>query len=223
MADRSVLYKYLNPNLVAVTTAGSNHPHHKGYLNLYLIDVVSGSVVFSVSHRRVQPPYHLVMAENWVVYSYYNAKYRRTEMGSLELFEGPTQLNSTAFSAFTAPQPHVDRQAYIYPAHITAMKDTFSEKGMTAKHVLIGLSNGWIQELPRVFLDPRRPVVAQATPEMREESIMPYLPELPIPSEAILNYNQTAYNIHSIYVAPSSLESTGLVFAYGLGIISQYV
>lgn len=121
---------------MVVSTAGSNHSHHRGYLNIYLIDVVSGAVVFSVSHRRVQPPYHVVHAENWVVYSYYNEKYRRTELGSLELLEGPTQSNTTTFSSFTAPQPLVDRQAYIYPAHITAMKDTFSEQGMTAKHVL---------------------------------------------------------------------------------------
>ena len=229
--------------MVVVATAGANHPHHRGYLNLYLIDVVSGAVVFSTSHRRVQPPYHVVYAENWVVYAYYNEKYRRTELSSLELFEGQTQSNSTAFSSFAAPQPLVDRQAYIYPAHISAMKDTFSEQGMTAKHILrqylkswlyiiaqvnsysiyiytVGLTNGWIQELPRVFLDPRRPVVAAATPEMREEGIMPYLPELPVPAEAIINYNQTVANVKSIYVTPSSLESTALVFACGLGIHS---
>lgn len=73
--------------------------------------------------------------------------------------------------------------------------------------------------MPRAFLDPRRPVVAAATPEMREEGIMPYLPELPIPAEAIINYNQTISNIKSIYVTPSSLESTALVFVCGLGII----
>lgn len=223
LADRSVLYKYLNPNMVVVATAGTNHPHHRGYLNLYLIDVVSGAVVFSTSHRRVQSPYHVVYAENWIVYSYYNEKYRRTELSSLELFEGQTQSNSTAFSSFSAPQPLVDRQAYIYPAHITAMKDTVSEQGMTAKHILLGLTNGWIQEMPRAFLDPRRPVVAAATPEMREEGIMPYLPELPIPAEAIINYNQTISNIKSIYVTPSSLESTALVFVCGLDIFFTHV
>lgn len=46
---------------------------------------------------------------------------------------------------------------------------------------------------------------------------MPYIPELPIPPEAIVNYNLTALNIRGIYTAPSALESTCLVFAYGLG------
>ena len=81
----------------------------------------------------------------------------------------------------------------------------------------MGLANGWIQELPRVFVDPRRPVVAAATPEMREEGVMPYLPEVPIPAEAIINYNQTVVNIRGIYTANSALESTCLVFVYGLG------
>lgn len=121
--------------MVIVATAG-NHPQHKGYLNIHLIDVVVGSIVSSISHRRTQPPYHVVYAENWVAYSYYNEKYRRTELGSLELFEGTKQINSTAFTSFAAPQPLVDRQAFIYPGHITTMKDTVSEQGMTAKHIL---------------------------------------------------------------------------------------
>ena len=91
LADRSVLYKYLNPNLVVVTTEGT-HPHYRGVLNIYLIDVVSGAVVFSSAHRRVLGPVHVVHAENWVVYSYYNEKFRRTELASLELFEGKTQV-----------------------------------------------------------------------------------------------------------------------------------
>ena len=81
----------------------------------------------------------------------------------------------------------------------------------------MGLANGWVQELPRVFLDPRRPVVAAATPEMREEGVMPYLPELPIQPEAIVNYNQTVQSVRGIYTTNSALESTGLVFVYGLG------
>ena len=143
LADRSVLYKYLNPNLVVVTTEGW-HPHHRGYLNVYLVDVVSGSVVFSMSHRRILGPVHVVHAENWVVYSYYNERQRRTELASLELFEGKDQSNSSAFSSFTAPQPLVDRQAYIYPSYIVAMKDTFSEKGMTAKHILRKWGRSWL-------------------------------------------------------------------------------
>lgn len=79
LSDRSVLYKYINPNMVAVSTLGP-HSIHKSVLNVYLIDVVSGTVVFSMTHKRAQQPFHMVHSENWVAYSYYNEKVRRTEI-----------------------------------------------------------------------------------------------------------------------------------------------
>lgn len=49
-------------------------------LNVHLVDVVSGSVVSTISHRRVRGPVNIVHSENWLVYTYYNDKVRRTEL-----------------------------------------------------------------------------------------------------------------------------------------------
>lgn len=49
-------------------------------LNIYLVDVVSGNVVFSMNHRRVKGPVKIVHSENWLVYSFYNEKIRRNEI-----------------------------------------------------------------------------------------------------------------------------------------------
>lgn len=134
------------------------------------------------------------------------------------------------------PLPMMERQAYIFPSNIVSLKETITEKGITNKHVLsikcsplnfvhffysvfyfkVGLSAGGIIEMPWALLDPRRPVT---TPNgVREEGVIPYMPELPIPQENIINYNQSISNIKNIYTAPSGLESTCLVFAYGLDI-----
>ena len=51
----------------------------------------------------------------------------------------------------------------------------------------------------------------------REEGIIPYQPELPTPFEALINYNQSVFNIRGVHTSPAGLESTSLVFAYGLG------
>lgn len=51
-------------------------------LNVYLIDAVSGLIVFSMSHRRARVPVHIVHSENWLAYSYYNDKVRRTEISN---------------------------------------------------------------------------------------------------------------------------------------------
>ena len=83
-----------------------------------------------------------------------------------------------------------------------------------------------------VQVDPRRP--ALNTPaHLREPGIPPYLPELPLPHESILNYNQvrlfeindqtfltlfyqTVVGVRGVTASPSGLESTVLVFVHGL-------
>lgn len=106
-------------------------------MNIYLVDVVSGSIVFSISHKRAKEPISLVHSENWLVYSYFNDKWRRTEIGTLELYEGKVQSNSTAFSSLAPPlAPMVERQSYILPAQVDMMQVTLTDKGITSKHVL---------------------------------------------------------------------------------------
>ncbi|XP_011630029.1 ER membrane protein complex subunit 1 isoform X2 [Pogonomyrmex barbatus] len=212
LSDRSVLYKYINPNLVAVVTEGIGHAH-KNTLNLYLLDVVSGAMIFSVTHKRVRGPIHIVHSENWLVYSYFNEKGRRTEIATLELYEGKIQSNITVFSSLaTTKLPIVERQAFIFPASIEYMQETITEKGITSKHIIVALANGGILELPWMMVDPRRPI----NPEMREEGVIPYMPEIPVHMDAIINYNQSVSRVMGIHTSPSGLESTCLVFVHGL-------
>lgn len=69
--------------------------------------------------------------------------------------------------------------------------------------------------MPWTQLDPRRPILGPG--QVREEGIIPYIPELQLSSEHVINYNQSVANIRGIYTAPSGLESTCLVVTYGLG------
>jgi hypothetical protein len=61
---------YLNPDII----------------NVYLVDVVSGSIVFSMNHRRARGPVQIVHSENWLVYSYHNEKIRRNEISKYFLY-----------------------------------------------------------------------------------------------------------------------------------------
>jgi hypothetical protein len=65
------------------------------------------------------------------------------------------------------------------------------------------------------MVDPRRPPLDTAA-HLREPGIPPYIPELNMPHEAIMNYNQTILGMDSIHTSPSGLESTTLVFIHGL-------
>ncbi|XP_064629026.1 ER membrane protein complex subunit 1-like isoform X2 [Lineus longissimus] len=217
LGDRSVLYKYLNPNMVVVTTQGEELTQKTpfGFLNVYLIDVVNGNIIFHANHKKVLGPVHVVHSENWVVYNYWNQGKRRNEITVLELYEGNKQSNATTFSSLSPPPtPLVMRQSYIFPTSLTTMSVTITEKGISNKHIMIALSMGGIFEMSKMFLDPRRPV--SPTPEHREEGIIPYIPELPLQTEAFVNYNHSVFNIRGIHTAPAGLESTSLVLAYGL-------
>ena len=52
-------------------------------------------MIFSLTHKRTKGPVHIVHSENWIVYSYFNEKSRRTELATLELYEGKVQSNNT--------------------------------------------------------------------------------------------------------------------------------
>ncbi|XP_014285151.1 ER membrane protein complex subunit 1 isoform X2 [Halyomorpha halys] len=210
LADRSVLYKYINPHLVAVATHTID-PVHKNMITVYLIDTVSGAVIFNAAHKRAMPPVHMVNSENWIVYSYFNDKARRTEMISLDLYEGKSMRNSTEFSSLTyLVEPIIERQAYIFPHNIMAMKETITEKGITNKHILVGVSTGSVVEIPWALLDPHR------SNDVREEGVLPYTPDLTLPQEATLTYNHSLPHITGIHTSPAGLESTSLVLVYGL-------
>lgn len=68
--------------------------HPSVILNIYLVDVVSGTVVFAMNHRRVKGPIQIVHSENWLVYSFYNEKIRRNEISKciLELVDDSRQI-----------------------------------------------------------------------------------------------------------------------------------
>uniref|UniRef100_A0A8C6D6U4 ER membrane protein complex subunit 1 n=1 Tax=Moschus moschiferus TaxID=68415 RepID=A0A8C6D6U4_MOSMO len=222
MGDRSVLYKSLNPNLLAVVTESTDVHHERTFIGIFLVDGVTGRIIHSSVQRKAKGPVHIVHSENWVVYQYWNTKARRNEFTALELYEGTEQYNATAFSSLDRPQlPQVLQQSYIFPSAISAMEATITERGITSRHLLVGLPSGAILSLPKALLDPRRPEIP--TEQSREENLIPYSPDVQIHAERFINYNQTVSRMRGIYTAPSGLESTCLVVAYGLDIYQTRV
>nr|XP_020493803.1 ER membrane protein complex subunit 1 isoform X1 [Labrus bergylta] len=222
MGDRSVLYKYLNPNLLAVVTESTDLHQERSFIGILLIDGVTGRIIHEAVQRKAKGPVHVVHSENWVVYEFWSTKSRRNEFSVIELYEGMELYNSTVFSSLDRPHaPQVLQQSYIFPSAISTMEATLTEKGITSRHLLIGLPSGGILSLPKMFLDPRRPEIVSE--QSREENLIPYAPELLIRTEWFINYNQTVSRVRGIHTAPSGLESTCLVVAYGLDIYQTRV
>ena len=76
LGNRSVLYKYLNPNLLAFATTKQNDTAQTLYI--YLLDTVSGVIHYRGVHYGAGPvspeipSVYVLQSENWVVYGYWN-------------------------------------------------------------------------------------------------------------------------------------------------------
>merc|ERR1712038_944918 len=52
--------------------------------------------------------------------------------------------------------------------------------------------------------------------DQREPGLPPYIPELVLAPESIMNYNQTVLTVRGITTSATGLESTSVVFVHGL-------
>lgn len=213
LGDRSVIYKYLNPNMLALATMS---PYARGSANLtiYLIDTIKGAIITKVVHTGVFGAVHLTQSANWVVYHYRNRKAKRNEIGILELFSASDEAPDGGFTSFDVSPPIVLRQAYIAPFAVSALATTITEQGVTETQLLAAKTDGSILGIQKKLVDSRRPTNAKAA--KHAEGLMPYHPVLGLPPTANLNHKLALTGVHTIYSSPCGLESTTTVLATGL-------
>jgi hypothetical protein len=192
---------------------------------VYVIDTVSGRTLHRVTHEHGDEPVHLVQTENWVVYTYWNSKAKRTELGSMVLYEGfvdkyglsPWTRPEIAdeFSSHAAPTPIVLHKTFVFPTAVRAMASSMTLHGITSKHLLFGLASDQVYSLDRRLVDPRRPAKAP-TPEEQAEGLMQFDPNLPLAPNNVISYNKTVARLGLVTAAPAKFESISLVMAAGL-------
>ncbi|KDO31298.1 hypothetical protein SPRG_03914 [Saprolegnia parasitica CBS 223.65] len=220
--DDSLLVKYLNPHLFGVATLDAHN-----VLQVSLIDAVSGRIVHRAKHAQVAPSVQMVQSENWLVYTFWSLKTKRTELVSVALFEraiGARDLNpwvrpvwADSKSSFDAKAPYVLQKSFIFPSPVSSLGATLTARGITPQFVLVGMANGQIFKLARNIIDPRVPE-GPPTPEQQEEGLVQYSPYIQVLAQpfSMVSHNQTLQKLEAIVSAPANLESTSLTFAFGL-------
>jgi hypothetical protein len=167
------------------------------------------------------------------VYSYFDEDFagigqsKGYRVVSVELYEGvkaDDKVKSSDMSSFSNRTTEVTayEQSYVMPYGIVALATTSTKFGVTAKDIILAVKNSKIQSLPRRFLDPRRPN-RKLTSEDAEEQLIQYEPVLQNHPQRVLSHNYEVTNVKRIVTAPSLLESTSLVFTYGLDLFSTRV
>ena len=108
LGDRSVYFKYLNPNTLAFMT--SSHKKSSFALYMYVLDTVSGSVLYRAVHPGAGPlspqqsGLHVLQVENVVVYTYWSHGLESAGAYMTELHAAPdTRKYSERQSQKTVP------------------------------------------------------------------------------------------------------------------------
>lgn len=225
LGDRGVLYKYQNPNFITVVTINKK-PSHGGaapYMTVYLVDVVTGTILHQGTHENVgvDRPILATQYENNVVYTYWSegdssVSSKGYQAVTMELYESRVRnqrTKSESFSSFAGERPHVLSQSFPFPHAPTAIGVTSTRAGISAKDILFGLSRQSVMALNKRFLDPRRPLGPPSAME-KEEMLIPYMPISDDP-RMFLSYDLEVAGIKKIVTAPTMLESTAIVVAFG--------
>jgi hypothetical protein len=240
LGDRSVMYKYLNPNLVLVTTVLDS----TRTASVYLLDSASGQLLHAISHDDVDVtrPIPATISENWFSYSFTvdsksSSVSRGYQLIVADMFEsslpddrGPLGASSN-FSSFQpsaaqgdAAKPYVISQTYHIPAEISHMTVTQTKQGITSRELLVTVpSLNSILGIPRMVIDPRRPVGRDPTAQEASEGLSRYSPIIPFDPKWYLNHKYEVMGIKGVITSESGVESTSLVLAYGLDVFGTRV
>ncbi|KAI0743061.1 hypothetical protein C8Q80DRAFT_1192304 [Daedaleopsis nitida] len=229
LGNRTTLYKYLNPNLIGVVTGPpSTAPRSEdATCAVYLLDGAKGTVIYHVvlPSTKGECDVKATLVENWLVYHHYDGEVsphqaKSYRVVSVELYEGygpDDKRKSSDMSSLSNETAAVSfyEHAYIFPRGVRVIAPTSTSYGISMKDIIVANENNQIQSFPRRALDPRRPKHKPTAQEM-EEWLVQYDPVLPDDPKRVLSHNYQVAKTRKIITSPALLESTSLVFTYGL-------
>lgn len=244
LGDRTVKYKYLNPNTLVLSAIDEK----TSILSVYLLDTVSGEILSSAKYEGVDPTKSIkcAMSENWFACTFFGQyRLRENTAQSLkgyqivitDLYEseeandrGPLG-DSEKYSSLDpidtptgVALPAVVSQSYVVNTPISALRVTQTRQGITSRHVLAYMpETHGIASLPRMFLEPRRPVARDPTAGEAEEGLMRYHAVIEIDPKSIVTHERDVLGVQKIITSPAVVESTSLVFAYGIDVFGTRV
>ncbi|KAJ4958934.1 hypothetical protein NE237_026045 [Protea cynaroides] len=189
---------------------------------------VSWSIVFPSESEKIistaTRKLNEVFSENWVVYHYLNLRAYKYEISDnkdvWKLFLGKHNLTSP-ISSYSWPEVVMKSQSYFFPNSVKTMDVTSTAKGITSKRLLIGTIGDQVLALDKRYLDSRQST--NPTQAEKEEGIIPLTDPLPIIPQSYVTHSLQVEGFRGILTVPTKVESTTLVFVYGMELFSTRI
>ncbi|KAH8202755.1 hypothetical protein TruAng_003131 [Truncatella angustata] len=244
LGDRSVKYKYINPNTLVVAAVDEA----TSSLTVYLLDAVSGQILTSSTHEGVDPNQDVTcaIAENWFVCSFYGEYALResskqtlkghqlvvTDLYESELSNdrGPLDesVNYSSLDPVDLPNgpaaPSAVSKTFVLSGPIKSLAVTQTRQGITTRQLLAYAPDlHSVIGIPRVVIEPRRVVGRDPVAAELEEGLTRYHPSIELDSRWLITHERDIIGVNSIITTPAILESTSLVFGYGIDVFGTRV
>lgn len=201
--DATIQYKYLNNNIICYITKSLNKKKEYFY-TLYIMDGVGGRYLFSkILEKYAEPPFHILINENFVIVNYYHSNLHKYVLYVMELLldkRDPGFLSIiSSKKEKTVPLFHnenvlIAEKQYVIDYNIRSFNFTETKRGITNKHLMLLLDTNKIASL----------TISDAYNKNFYRRI----------NEYITNRN-ILHNSAGVELNESSLESTTLLFSWG--------
>ena len=227
LGNRTVLYKYLYPNLVSYAVVDVT----ENTLYVNLIDTVTGQLLYSQRHDNetvdVTSPINLVFGENWYVYSYFSSEpVPEQKLTVVELYESLTanerksNPNITEYNPLKGNlnKPEVATRSYFFPEIIEEMVVSSTKYSITSKAIIVRLENGQITFIPKFVLNARsKEEELMSDDDKKEFMASPYIATIPINDHFIISHQRELMmgDNSKLVSSATNLESTSIVCEVG--------
>lgn len=201
--DASICYKYVNDNIISYIT--SVEQKEGITYTLYIIDGITGDLIISkVLDKHTNPPFHLMISENFVILNYFNANLKKYIIQVIEIlldkkdpgfFNLITSKKEKIVDLFDQKKKIlVNEKNYIIDHNVKSFNFTETKRGITNKHILLLLDSNKITSL---ILGPEK-----------DQNVYKNL-------NTFITQTDILYNSRGFISNESLLESTTLVFSWG--------
>lgn len=214
-SDKSVLYKFLYQNGVAVVTSENDQ------LVVYLFDGITGEVLWSQWHHDEEVDFssvRIATEDNWIVYTYFTKAPRAEQrIVVVDLFSdvAPSGIEASVFGEFNTTIGQVSTKSFIFPEKILAIEPTRTKYGITIKALVVFTETGSLVEIPKFILNSRRIDDRPVTPADYQDDyrLQPYVPVIDKSTYQVLNHKHKlpVGQNNQVLVKPTELESTAVV------------
>lgn len=213
--DRSVLYKYLNPNLLLITSLlAERQPSTTATATFTLLDSLTGFTVHSFSVPAINTLYPLtsVLSENLLAISYSSSTPSLSGdfLSITELFESstpnvrssaespPSQGSNSSSTSKSLPfGPYAKSLTFLLEEPISNLAVASTRQGITSRSLLATFAiSGQLISIPRSIISPFRPVNRDPTPVEQEEGLIRYSLHLAIHPSWIISHRRELVSLN---------------------------